>query len=464
MIKKRLQYFVPVVPCLGILVYSLVYYRHSILFFFVVVFLLLLVSGFLISELYNNKITRTIKTTSVIFGITYLLLEVITYLLLGFGILRADVGFFFGGITASDSKIGLYDTISGYRAVPGKHRYLLIQNGKVQVDQTIVANSQGWFSSREYFFKKKSPRMKRYMVLGDSFSSGIVLATPWPDSVQSLLQKNGSDSVEIYNFSLDGAGIGNWYRTFFGEIIPQYEFDGIVIAASSEKCGIPDFDRKFIIGNSAENANSIQVIDITKESPPEIFPQDKAVLAGLICSNQELDRIRNTYESKNSFRHEFKFRPPDLYFLTMFYGITDGAFRMNKFIKNSSAYKKPFETYEALKAKPYKMEYFNNRYRFAFMLKKIIDYCKNNNKETVLITIPDMENVLDYVHGAEIIYRKEHRFLADHYNLKYFDGFEIFKGRDEFFVRKHFYEFDLHWNQKGASLFAEKFSASGILK
>ena len=95
------------------------------------------------------------------------------------------------------------------------------------------------------------------------------------------------------------------------------------------------------------------------------------------------------------------------------------------------------------------------------MLKEIISECKNSNKEVILISIPDFVNALDYIKGQEVIYRKEYQFLSDYYQIKYYDGFETFNGKNENFVKQCFYEYDLHWNKRGVEEFSYKLTKAG---
>ena len=134
------------------------------------------------------------------------------------------------------------------------------------------------------------------------------------------------------------------------------------------------------------------------------------------------------------------------------------------FGKNVKAYSEPYEPYYALAGKPYKMQYFNNRFKYAYMLKEIISYCKKNKKNVIMVGIPDYENSVDYVNGKDVICRQEIQFLAQYYDIRQFDGFEILKGKNTAFVDHIFYKYDRHWNKTGVGLFAQKFAASGILE
>jgi hypothetical protein len=410
-----------------------------------------------ISSLYftQRKISGYFQKLILLFSITYVLLEITTWLLLSFGVIRPDMRFFFRGLEATNEKLVDYNPTSGYQPIPGSVRYISISNGEAEIDHFTRANKMGWFSEREYSYQKKNKRIKRYMVLGDSFSSGVVVPTTWVDQVQQLLVNSGNDSIELYNFSVDGSGIQNWYRIFFKDIVPHYEFDGVIIAPSAEKNGVPDFDRKFITAQSMTARTYLSMVDITAQEPPKEFPFKTAVPVSTIYSSAELDQIKACYVSTSKSSYRFKMYHLDLNFLAILSGVSDGVYKLIRFSKNFSAYNKPFEDYFRLSADQYKMEYFDGRYKYASMLKEILQYCHDSDKKIIIAGIPDYEQSLDYVRGEKCIYRNEWKFLAGNYGAVYFDGFEIFHGKKEDFVKSSFYKNDLHWNEAGAALFAK---------
>lgn len=444
--------------------YIYIYFRESILAHYLIGASLFLLLAYMLSLYFTqNRIAGYVQKTVLLFSATYILLEITTWLLLSFGIIRPDMRFFFRGLIATNKKSVNYNPISGYQLIPGSVRFISISNGEAEIDHFIKANNMGWFSERDYSYQKKSKRIKRYMVLGDSFSSGEVVPTTWIDQVQRFLIDSGNDSIELYNFSLDGSGIQNWYRTFFKELVPKYEFDGLIIAPSAEKDGVPDFDRKFIVVQSMNTRSYLSMIDITQQQPPKEFPLKNAIPISTIYPSEELDRIKSHYVSTSGPSARFRMSPPDLNFLAILCGVSDGVYKLMSFSKNFSAYNKPFEDYYRLSSDQYKMEYFDNRYKYAYMLKEILKYCRESNKKIIIAGIPDYEQSLEFVKGEKCIYRNELKFLAESYGAGYFDGFEIFYGQNENFVKSCFYKNDLHWNEKGATLFAKKFARSEAL-
>jgi hypothetical protein len=409
----------------------------------------------------KNRISKILVSIITIFNTTYLLLEIVVYCLLSIGIIAPDIRFFYTGFEGTDANIAVYDTIRGYRGVPGNSHYLAINNGKIEIDHVTKVNNHGWYSGKNYTYKKQNPKTKRYIVFGDSFSAGLVVPSSWPDVLQKMLLDSNKVDVELYNFSVDGSGIQNWHRIFLQEIVPMYEFDGIIIAPSAEKYGTPDFDRKFFMAHSVDDGTYINALDIVDTEIGDQFPMDGAIRFTRTCSLNELERVKNCYSRKSLLPLTYRYQKPDLHFLSIFMGVTDGLDRMFAFFLKSYTYNLPNEKYNKLVDQPYTLANFDNRYRYSFMLKKIISECKTSNKEVILISIPDFVNTLDYIKGQEVVYRKEYQFLSDYYQIKYYDGFETFNGKDENFVKQCFYEYDLHWNKKGVEEFSYKLTKAG---
>jgi|GEM_PF-4139320 len=459
--KKWAVLFVNLSIPLIIILYTSLFYRNSFLSPYVIglagsIIIMLCLSFFL-----KNKAGKILKSIVIIFNITYVLLELTTSFLLNFGVIRSDMTFFFSGIQATNKKIVRFDPVCGFRGLPGTSRFLSIENGKIEMDLMRNVNDQGWFSNKNYDYKKNNQKTKRYLVLGDSYSSGISTGQPWPDIVQGIMHQNGNDSVELYNFSQEGAGIVNWYYIFFYEILPKYDFDGIIIASSSEKSAFPDLDRKLMMMHSYEDATYIAVTDSPSFTVPIQFPKDKALPAFPVYSSAELDRIKENYvRPKVSF--SYTKHSANLWFLAILLGVSDGIKKALYLYENSKIYNQPYETYYKMAHKPYKMEYFDARFKYGYMLKKIIEKCKIDSKEVILIDIPDYENSLDFVNNQDVICRKELSFLCDFYHLKHFDGFEIMRGKDSAFVGNIFYQYDRHWNKTGVLLFSEKLAQSPV--
>lgn len=462
--KKWFYYIFLILVAIGIplliIYYTLTYHPHSLLRDYILSLASVAGICFVVGGLQTSRYGRYARTVALLFAITYILAECTVYVLIGFGIIRSDIGFWGNSLFATNSPLAVYDTISGYRGLPGNHRFISIANDVVEIDHFVHVNQQGWFSKRNYFLKKNDSSIKRYLILGDSYSSALATGTPWCDMAQELLDSLNPNKIELYNFSLEGTGIVNWHRIFKYEILPHYQFDGIIIASASERNAVPDLDRKFFMFHSTSESTYMQMADLVSTPPPLSFPYDSAVPWLAVYPDSRLNEIKNSVLKNKQQTLSFAFPKTKLNFLTLLYEATDAASHLAKLSENAMAYRKPYEDYYSLAGKPYKMEYFNERYRYGFMLKEIITTCRQMNKDVILVNIPDYENARDFVNNKPVICRQELQFLSDYYGVTYFDGFGIFENKDESFVTRCFYKEDMHWNTYAASLFARQFADS----
>jgi hypothetical protein len=137
---------------------------------------------------------------------------------------------------------------------------------------------------------------------------------------------------------------------------------------------------------------------------------------------------------------------------------------MNQLTKNASAYNKPFEAYYSKTEETYKMEYFEERYKYNKLIKEIIEYCNSHKKKVLLISIPDIENAKEFAKGNKVMCVNELEFLSTYYHIDYLNGFTIFQGKSDTFVENRYYTYDRHWNPEGAKLFSDYLFKSKVLK
>lgn len=453
--KSILRVLNAMVPA-AVIIYAILYYPHHVASMYVIALFGAILAISLYTLIRHNRLNRILFTASSIFTITYISLEIVTYVLLCCGVIRADMQFFFRGVQATDRPMVAYDSICGFRGQPGVTRYISGENGKFEIDILRSANSKGWFSRRKYDFRKKNQTVHRYMVFGDSYSSGFSTSETWVDRVQDILQKKDSN-IELYNFSLEGSGLINWYRTFVYEVEPKYEYDGIIIASSSEKSAFSDLDRKFIMMDT-HAGDGLYLSVATPDSIPARFPVETAPRLIPVYDDATIDRIKSTYSRSASQDRYVRAFKPDLWFLSIMYGVTDGIMKMLELYENSKVYSAPYENYYKLADSTYTMAYFDARYKYGYMLKKMIAQCQEQSKDVILVNIPDYENAIDFIHGRPVICRNELSFLSQHYGTNYFDGFNMMQGRDSLFVDSLFFQYDRHWTDKGVQLFAARFA------
>lgn len=379
--------------------------------------------------------------------VLYLFAEVLVYVLVALSIVRTDAQFLANKLEANTEPWAQYDSIIGYKGIPGSFRNVKYSNSELVYDHVSHINNQGWFSANEFLVNKPNG-IKRYAVLGDSFSAGFNIPISWVDAASNQL-----DSIELYNFALEGIGINNWHLIYFNEIL-KYDFDGLIIAASNEQYGIPDMDRRLMIMHSEDDATYIgQFNEVPTAST--FYSQLANMTKGYaLVSNAKMDQLICVY--KPSCESEFSWPAPDLYFLSTAITVFKQLGAYFKLEHDHGQYK------EALAARfpeSKVMERFadyKQKYPYTPLLEEIVKHCNQTGKEVILVTIPDVSGVHDSVLAQRT--HNEMQVLANAMQLRYFNGFSCFKRVPAAAVKDYYYQYDLHWNQNGASLFAAHFA------
>lgn len=380
------------------------------------------------------------------FNFMYLLLEGVAYILFCYGTFRNDAQFLGNSFEATSHKWATFDPEVGYKGVPGSFRNVKYVDGNRVYDHQSHINEQGWFSKRDYEFKKRSG-VKRYAVLGDSYSSGFNVPETWIDKTDRLLP-----NVELYNFSMEGIGIENWRKIYFNEV-KKYDLDGVIIAMSNEDTGVPDMDRPFIIMHSAVGGTYISNFD---SLPDEADFEDNSILAGMlkgyaIYNNAKINEIIEQLSPDHE--NQFKLRAPNLYFLETVMNLTQQVWGMLQLGSKLDAY-----TYELQNRIPcngfvLSLSDYKQKYPKVDMLKEIVADSKKNGMEVMLVSIPDIYNVQDHLDAARI--NDEMLVLSDELELEYYNGFKQFQQLPPAKLESCFYKEDLHWNNLGVNLFAD---------
>lgn len=452
MVSKLTNIFVGI-GLLGVFLYGCLFLHSSVAFPYIFIITILCLVVWMCAIFIKRRWLSRLKTVAGVLFVTYFFLEVFVYTFLSFGLVRTDIGFFSGGFSGSNRPLMNYDKVCGYKMTYGLRRHMSIGNGEFEFDHMTVANEQGWYSKRNYFPKKGNK--KRYMVLGDSYSAGLSTPLTWVDIVQDILQASNNDSVELYNFSQEGAGLANWHRIYYNELLHHYEFDGIIFAISSEKTALPDLDRNFIVGNSYNDGTYMTILDLQNDQfVPDKLDKGEAIPFFSTYSDTEMDEIKEeALTGKKPLRYRFK--SPDLYFLRTVSLLADVSGVVKRLEKNMSICQAWNAEYQTLAKLPYQESFFFKYHKNVYLLSDIWSDCKKKDKDIIWVTIPDYENALDYVQGKEIIYRKEAEYMSKLYGATWYDGFTLFTDKNEAFVEKSYYKYDKHWNENTVREFSK---------
>lgn len=393
------------------------YSFNSTLFWLGVVILLL---GGILSFRIGNKGTNFSVLISFIV-LTYLFSECISYsskpYIKAFGFNKRSTQF---------------DPIRGYSWLGDSIRGFKTSMGEVVYDNQFYPNNKGWIMDQDYTYKKKDSTKKRWMILGDSFVAGIMLETNFPNRAQQILNDSlGEGEVEIYSFGVDGGGIMNWYNVFFKEIIPNYDFDGIIVAPYAD-----NLYRDFIVMVIDTNGLIGRMDSVDWSKNDSINVDDFKALKPYSCvySDLEIDRFLN--------------QP----FKVFDWPLTKQIKRLVKNFgrKDKSKSLGLIKTIEELNQKMGAKKFTQ--------LDSIISWCQSNQKELILASIPSTWELKGELLGMKSPHRNEMNILAKEYQLDYFDGYTVFNKLNEKEVDAHWLNYDGHWNQKGSDKYAKQFT------
>lgn len=124
-----------------------------------------------------------------------------------------------------------FDPVLGYRLGADPTRMMIISsNGTIESVGVFRGNNLGVPDDDDFSPRRGETNRKRYVVFGDSFSSGLYMKRNWPEVAEAISEQQGSP-VELLNFSIDGGGLANWHRVLTEIIVAEdYQIDGVIFA------------------------------------------------------------------------------------------------------------------------------------------------------------------------------------------------------------------------------------------
>jgi hypothetical protein len=331
-----------------------------------------------------------------------------------------------------NNKCTQFDPIRGYRWLGDTIRSFKTRKGEIVYDNHFYPNNRGWIMDLDYTYKKKDSTKKRWMILGDSFVAGIMLETNLPNRAQQLLKDSlGRNELEIYSFGVDGGGIMNWYNIFFKEIIPNYEFDGVIIAPYAD-----NLYRDFMVMLIQENGFMGRIDSVDWSANDSIKMSDfKSFKAyDQVYSDLEIERFLN--QPLKRFDWPFKIQLKRL------------IKKLNRTAKIKSS--NSIQSIEQLNRKMGVKKFTQ--------LDSMISWCKSNQKQLILASIPSRNELNNELLGEKNQHKVEMKIIAKEYQLNYFDGYTVFKQFNAKEVDAHWLKYDGHWNQKGSNKYAKEFA------
>lgn len=333
-----------------------------------------------------------------------------------------------------------YDPVRGYRWKVGEHRIFKYHPSKIIYDNTFNTNNQGYYYKKNFQYKKE-PGKQRWLILGDSFTAAEYLKSSLADQLDSIAFAMGMN-IEFYPFALNGSGINNWHRIFVNEILPHYEFDGIIFNIFAN-----DLRRPFFVMHHTDTMGYTGWLDKIPQDKEELFSkyQKKMEPNASFLSDSQMNElnmsilgIKSKEFNPDFFLLQFLLHTPIL--MSDYKKMRD--FRKTYFIKND----------EGLDVAAYENEYGT---KGKELLIDIIQSCKNRQISTLLVQIPYNLNI-NYNEDGYIIKDKKYvKYIADQLNVPYYDSETLYHHRTD--IDKCFFEYDIHWNERGSTIFTVGF-------
>lgn len=321
-----------------------------------------------------------------------------------------------------------FDAFTGFRYHGKNTRHAKVSKHHVEYCATIYGNNLGFPDKHDFSPDRQQNSIPRICVLGDSFSAATYLETNWPDRVEELAQKKGTP-IELLNFSLDGAGIANWWGIVTHILVAQsFQIDGIVFALFDS-----NYSRPLIIAD--QDGYDVHMSAYLPGFGPSDWPktpQEAAAylkpLPGYIVSKDIFDQAIRGHLSLVS--KEFQWQPISVHVIKRFLPLL---------LPTVSA-----ETQET---------YYSFLPNYCTpLLSDIKKYIQTNGLGVLVIRIPSLQEIYDQSTPDPGIVQW-HEIVGG----KFIDGIEAFTKTSCDAPSNYFLKYDRHWNQKGSDTFAQAF-------
>jgi len=319
----------------------------------------------------------------------------------------------------------LFDAVRGYRITSQSARLARITHGTLEFQGVFKGNNQGFPDKDDFIPERQDEDTVRIGVFGDSFTSAQFIETNWPDRVEELFESRGK-KVELLNFSVDGAGLANWWSILLRHVKTEgYQLDAVLFAVFEEpKFG--DLYRGFTASDHRDSvARSFRFKDWNPDTWPKTYEEAKPHFNELpihILTHEQFDGVlEGTWH-------------PELPRPWKFYGTRQLLTALGESKTPSQPNKGRFEFGDGAQK----------------LTREIAAHCDDNDLRTIVVRVPMRESVIEQTPIMADIEK-----FSTMLNAEFVDGGSAFLGLDSEMIKEHFFPYDGHWNQKGSDLFAQ---------
>jgi len=322
-----------------------------------------------------------------------------------------------------------FDPIRGYILTKQPSRWGRITNGTFEYVAWLRGNSQGFPTRTDFGPARPDRSTRRIAVFGASFSAGDYLDMNWPDRTQALAEASG-ERLQLLNFSLDGAGLANWWSILTRLVAAQnYELDGIVFAVSPH-----DLERKFLVEEHRGYRSRMwrTCPDWDPQTYPATFEQAKAcpVTAenAYIISDSEFEQALYKKWPPSVPRSELR---PVL------------GKQIFEYLDRWS---------ESMQAALWKAPGLNPKQ--ARLIEDIRQFVSSRKLPVLVVFLPFREQLVNSTWEHDP-HRDQIKAFAKEIGARFVDGSGAFANMESADIRKCFFAHDGHWNQTGSDRFAK---------
>jgi hypothetical protein len=338
-----------------------------------------------------------------------------------------------------------FDPDRGYILQPTPSRFARITNGAIADMQlrgrlnltghrvieyvgTFKGNNHGFPDRDDFALGHKPPGVRRYAIFGDSYSAAQYLETSWSDRVEQLFKDSGR-TIELYNFSVDGGGLGNWHSIIFNIIEKNdYRLDGFIFAVFDA-----DLNRTFSYSDhrGRKKHTFVRTDSFDPQNNPkrldDILPLLKQgeIKNSFILSTDEFDRVMAGKMTVNE----------------------GWSPQLARYFVQKLAALGP-----APPAVPVASDCGLWRCQQLKLLEQIRDFASVRNYDVIVFFISGRDALLKGTLNPR--HFQQARVFAEMTAGKFFDGRQAFQGLPDREIDAAFFPYDGHWNQGGSDIFA----------
>ncbi|MBI2021514.1 SGNH/GDSL hydrolase family protein [Candidatus Daviesbacteria bacterium] len=332
-----------------------------------------------------------------------------------------------------------FDPIFGYRLEKQPSRYARITKHYLEYVGIQKGNNLGFPDDSQFEPRKDRVGLKRIVVFGDSFTSAQYIAENWPQHSEILLQNQGYQ-VELMNFSQEGIGLANWWRTLT-EVIEKdnYEIDGIIFAVFRG-----DLKRKFVFATHQNNPHPLSGhLDrwLPTYYPATLAEAKKAMKPlseAVIVDSSVFDKAIGTTHCP--FQVSQKFKP---------YLMEKVNIQLDLMLHNFN--KASVNTVNS-----------NLSYQEASDRQRIIasikDFLTKKGLSSLVVYIPSREEETNKASSYSPAEFDDTKKFSQILGSSFIDGRELYAKMSKKEIKNSFFPYDGHWNQLGSNHFADYIS------